>query len=181
MACFTESKLRSYSRNRRLKKEARDNVKGFKSLAEATIFLSHSHSDKELVEGLINWLSSRGVEVYVDWEDDRMPEKTNAETADRIKKQITKNNIFMMLATRNACNSRWVPWEVGIADEKKQRDQILVVPVEDDSGKFHGNEYLQLYRSLRPQSSSFTKFGVYEPGKSRRKMMTEEYLRRYGG
>lgn len=181
MTYFSESKLRSFEKSYRLKNEAQGNIKDREYLADVTIFISHSHRDKKLVKGFIKWLGSQGIRVYVDWEDDGMPEKTNARTANRIKRKIGKNSIFMMLATESACNSRWVPWEVGIADEKKERDQILVVPVEDDSGKFHGNEYLQLYKSIQPTSSSFKKFGIYNEGGRTRNMMTEEYLRKYKG
>ena len=34
-----------------------------------TIFLSHSHSDKELAKGLKNYLYSLGVDLYIDWPD----------------------------------------------------------------------------------------------------------------
>jgi hypothetical protein len=64
--------------------------------------------------------------------------------------------------------------------KKKHHDQISIIPVEDDSGTFHGNEYLQIYNSFQPESGLFNKFGIYEPGGRNRKMLTEDYLRRYG-
>jgi hypothetical protein len=71
------------------------------------------------VEGIVRLLGTQGIDVYVDWQDPTMPENTSAKTARQIKDNIDENNFFMMLATRSACNSRWVLWEVGIADEKK--------------------------------------------------------------
>jgi len=119
-----------------------------KSAAEVSVFLSHSHKDKELVEGFINYLAVWGrIKVYVDWQDSDMPSATNHETARKIKKKIGELDYFVILATENALKSKWVPWEIGIADAIKP-DKIAVFPVADASGKFSGNEYLQLYPRL---------------------------------
>jgi hypothetical protein len=114
-----------------------------------SIFLSHSHKDRPLVEGLIAILDKLGIQIYVDWNDSDMPRVTNRETAEKIKRQIHENTLFMILATPGALASRWVPWEVGIGDQVKGQESILLVPVADPSGNFHGNEYLQLYYNLR--------------------------------
>lgn len=77
-----------------------------------------------------------------------MPRVTNRETADRIKRQIEANDLFVVLATRNAIESKWVPWEVGIADQMKPEIRVSVIPVADPSGRYEGAEYLQLYRRI---------------------------------
>lgn len=179
MAFLTESELRGYSESYRLRSEARDYLKDYSYKADITVFLSHSHSDKSLVKGFMNLLASFGISVYVDWKDSSMPNNTNATTADKIKDKIGDYDLFMMLATKAACESRWVPWEVGVADEKKVRDQVIIIPVKDPSGDFHGNEYLQLYPHLEAETSSFSKFGVFDPGRKRKGVLTEDYLRQY--
>lgn len=128
-----------------------------KSSAEATIFLSHSHKDKDLVEGFINYLAnSIKIKVYVDWQDSDMPTITNRETARRIKNKINEMAYFLVLATKNAMNSKWVPWEIGVADQIKSNDRIAIIPVADPEGKFHGNEYLQLYSHIMPGTLQIT-------------------------
>lgn len=47
-----------------------------------------------------------------------------------------------MLCTGNAIQSRWVPWDVGIADTQKAFGKILIAPVADNQGRFNGSEYL---------------------------------------
>jgi hypothetical protein len=47
------------------------------SLAQLSIFLSHSHLDRELALGVINLLATRGISVYVDWSDTGMPKITD--------------------------------------------------------------------------------------------------------
>ncbi|MBE7474276.1 MAG: toll/interleukin-1 receptor domain-containing protein [Anaerolineales bacterium] len=133
-----------------------------KSVAKVSIFLSHSHRDREIVEGFITLLAnSSQITIYVDWQDGDMPRITNRDTAQRIKLKIGELNLFMILATKNAMNSKWVPWEIGVADSKKPLNRILVVPVADPSGHFYGNEYMQLYQRIEVSSSG--DLGVFEP------------------
>ena len=54
------------------------------SAAETTIFLSHSHKDRELIEPALAFLRSHGVSIYVDWQDGEMPDVISGETAKRI-------------------------------------------------------------------------------------------------
>lgn len=133
--------------------------------ADATVFLSHSHKDRCLVKGLINYLTDKGIKVYVDWNDGNMPRVTNKETAEIIKKQIKYNSFFWILATSNAMNSRWVPWETGIADQAKNDECIAVIPVSDSSGKYNGNEYMQLYRRIIISDEGG--LAIFKPNESR--------------
>jgi hypothetical protein len=113
-----------------------------------TGFLCHSHADAELAKGITKILNENGWSIYVDWEDTAMPDKPTRETANRIQKKIVELTWFLFLATQNSMTSRWCPWEIGYADGKKQLNRIIIIPTMDNSGAFHGNEYLQLYRSL---------------------------------
>jgi len=101
--------------------------------------------------------------VYVDWQDSDMPKATNRETAEKIKKQIAKNEFFLVLATNNALSSRWVPWEIGVADQvKANHDKMGIIPVVDDSGQFKGNEYLQLYKRITLDEIFKNRIKLYE-------------------
>jgi hypothetical protein len=74
-------------------------------MATTTIFLSHSHDDKEEVKKAVVFLRSIGVRLYIDWLDPSMPPFTNAETAEKIKKKIKECSKFILLATNNAIAS----------------------------------------------------------------------------
>ena len=120
-------------------------LKASKADASIGVFLSHSHLDRNLVERLNFTLARAGrVSLYVDWRDTTMPPVTNRETAKMIKGKIAELDCFLILATRNAMDSKWVPWEIGIADATKSIDDIAVIPIEDDNGNYGGNEYMQL-------------------------------------
>lgn len=175
MAYFTEQELTKYAAESRLESFA--NIKEARELAVVTIFLSHSHKDKMLVKGLIAYFNKLGVKIYVDWNDKEMPHVTNRETADRIKAKIHENKLFMVLATANAIDSKWVPWEVGIADQAKGAGQITVIPVADRSGNYPGAEYLQLYK--RVETTDKGGYGVFEPNATQGYVL-EHYLRAFG-
>jgi len=60
--------------------------------------------------------------------------------------------------------SRWVPWEIGIADSKKSLEKIAIIPVRDQNGNFYGNEYLQLYQTI--QISTDNSLAVFAPAQT---------------
>ena len=132
--------------------------------ASVSIFLCHSHKDRELAIGLKYLLASAGITLYVDWLDKEMPAVPDRRTAENIKQRIHSSVCFLLLATQNAMISRWVPWEVGVADDKKPIHNIVVIPVADPTGKFYGNEYLQLYTRLEVGADG--RMAVFEPGKT---------------
>ena len=164
MAYLTEDQLRNYAGNLKYAHTTVANVKSTGLLAQVTIFLSHSSKDRVLAQGLVLFLASLGISVYVDWNDSDMPRVTNRETAEKLKIKIRDNRLFMILATRNALESKWVPWETGIADQCKGEGAMLLVPVADPSGRFDGSEYLQLYRHV--ESAAAGGFGVFPPGQT---------------
>jgi hypothetical protein len=116
--------------------------------AKITVFLSHSHKDKRLVEGLIELLAEQDFYIYVDWNDSDMLRITSGETARKIKEKIKELQLFFFLVTENGLNSKWCPWELGVADSTKGYNNILIIPVADPYGRFKGNEYLQVYKHL---------------------------------
>lgn len=79
-------------------------------------FLSHSSKDEELVDGAIQILMNHGAVVYIDKIDPTMPPYTNAETAKKLKDRVKQSKKFVLLASENSKESKWVPWELGIAD-----------------------------------------------------------------
>ncbi|PKO78278.1 MAG: hypothetical protein CVU21_04210 [Betaproteobacteria bacterium HGW-Betaproteobacteria-15] len=121
---------------------------------QKTGFLCHSHKDRDLALGLQQWLKEQGMELYIDWLDSCMPEIPDGTTADRIRTVIKGADVFFFLATNDSMASRWCPWELGFADGVKRNEQISVIATHDASGKYYGNEYLQLYRRIDQATGS---------------------------
>lgn len=110
-------------------------------------FLSHSSKDEELVDGAIRVLEGHGAYVYVDKKDPSLPPYTNKETAAALKAKINQSKKFVLLASENSKESKWVPWELGLADGYKQLDNIALFPAVEASNQAQWTswEYLGLY------------------------------------
>lgn len=110
-------------------------------------FLSHSSKDKEIVMGATRILTLHGASVYTDKKDPDLPPYTSKETAAKLKNRINQSKKFVLLASENSKESKWVPWELGIADGYKNRNQIALFPAVDDPQKtaWTSWEYLGLY------------------------------------
>lgn len=119
------------------------------------IFLSHKHTDKELVFQFRKFLYSLKLDIYIDWLDEEMPVSTDSETALKLKQKIKDSRKFVLLATDEALNSKWCNWELGFGDAHKYFENIAILPVtNNDDGKWMGNEYLSTYPAITINNNS---------------------------
>jgi len=131
---------------------------------EVSLFISHSHHDKPLVNDVAEYLASFGVKVYLDWLDKDMPATTGRETAERLRAKIKSNEKFLLAASEHALDSVWVPWELGYADgiKSERTNMIATLPITAvDTEKWAGNEYVGLYPRIRVENDQDI---VCEPG-----------------
>jgi hypothetical protein len=128
-------------------KKRREFVSGQK--ARKTIFLSHSHLDKTIVNKIGLLFDNLDAELYVDWLDKTLPETTNKVTASAIKTKIQDCHHFLFLATYHGLRSKWCNWELGIADSLKSENKLAILPIQSKAGNWSGNEYLQLYPEMK--------------------------------
>ncbi|QEC80518.1 TIR domain-containing protein [Mucilaginibacter ginsenosidivorax] len=135
-----------------------------KSLSATSIFLSHSHRNRPIVEQAKVFFENIGLKIYVDWADETMPEKTNGATAAKIKTKIYDNDKFILLATNEAVISKWCNWEVGIGDTYKlTKDKICILPLAENSKDWEGNEYLQIYPRVEHGDYSIDYYKIVYP------------------
>lgn len=150
MAIITREKLASYASSKvggGLSGKVNEIRTYTKMDSTTSIFLSHSHKDKNIVEQAKIFFETLGIKIYVDWADETMPESPNATTAQNIKTQIISgNDKFVLLATNNAVASKWCNWEVGIADSHKLvKRKLALFPIAENNNTWNGNEYLKIY------------------------------------
>ena len=100
------------------------------SVQRKTAFFCHSHHDRKMVEGFLAYFKENGVTLYVDWQDQDMPETPDQETAKRIQYKIRQCDFFFFLATQNSKDSKWCPWEIGYADSCGK--DVRIIPTSDD-------------------------------------------------
>ncbi|MFC4477315.1 toll/interleukin-1 receptor domain-containing protein [Flavobacterium chungangensis] len=169
-----ESNARSKAGFRGLRGIVSENRAYTKSASVTSIFLSHSHHDKAIVEQAKIFFENLGISIYVDWADQTMPERTNGITAQKIKNQIISiNDKFVLLATNNAVASKWCNWEVGIADPfKLPNKKMAILPLAENNGTWNGNEYLQIYPRIEKSSIYSNSYNVIYPDGSIESILT---------
>jgi hypothetical protein len=136
------------------------------------VFISHSSKDKLLVDSVREILYNHGADSYVDREDSEMPEKVSSQTAKRLQEKMLICDKFVMIASNNALKSRWVPWELGFADNSTGTSNVGIFLVEEDIDEnnehtgewWEKNEYVRLYKIIyRREGPSETSWLVGYP------------------
>jgi hypothetical protein len=146
---ITASELRRLTEDKS-QSEKKILLKAFAQSDSSSTFLSHASKDKDLVLGAIEILKNHGSKVYIDEVDPEMPPYTTEKTAALIKQRISQTKRFVLLTSENSKDSRWVPWELGIADGAKGLDKIAIFPASDSmyDDDWVSWEYLGLYRRV---------------------------------
>lgn len=133
-------------------------------------FLSHSSKDVDLLPGVILLLEEHGAKVYIDKKDDALPPYTSRETAKILRGRIDQSRKFILLVTKNSKDSRWMPWELGIADGYKRSPNVAILPSPElaSENSWAEQEYLGVYdRVARGRLEGFSSevFMVYNQEK----------------
>jgi hypothetical protein len=158
MSIINESRIKDFRYSARSRfinlNESLREYKSESKYNKVTVFLSHKHDEREILDGAISFLKNQGVEIYVDWMDDGMPKHTNGYTAARLKEKIKENKKFILLATEGAICSRWCNWELGLGDAEKYKDHIAILPMSKENVAYAGSEYLQIYPFIEYEDGS---------------------------
>ncbi|WP_108223420.1 toll/interleukin-1 receptor domain-containing protein [Cereibacter johrii] len=144
---FTRSEYVGFAQGLSLQERTNVRKRAETRSPDRAIFLSHSSKDEDILPGVIRILELHGATVYIDKKDPGLPPYTNKETAASLRLRIRQARKFILLASENSKDSRWVPWELGIADGYKSFDNIAVLPVLEDTRQdsWTSWEYLGLY------------------------------------
>lgn len=152
MSLFTKRDLQN--KTNVLKKSANtiltENYNDFSQSKTYDIFLSHSYLDSQEIASLKTIIEEDfGYSVYVDWIEDNQLDRTSVtkETAAILKDRMKNCKCLLVATSRNASNSKWMPWELGYFDGLKQRVAILPI-LDTTSNQYNGQEYLGLYPYL---------------------------------
>lgn len=130
--------------------------------ARTSVFLSHKHDeDPDLIENVKALFLKLGAGLYIDWQDETMPQVTNAQTAQRLKDAISGLRKFVMLATPASINSIWIPWEIGLADQLKGLANMAMLPILNSNETWKKREYCLLYDRIVEVDGTWC---IMEPG-----------------
>ncbi len=109
------------------------------------IFLSYSLPDQYYAKLVFQKLKESGFTVYADFLDKKLSRSNiTKHTAEVLAATISKCKSLIYIHSRGAKNSKWCPWEVGLASGLKNfRCGILPLTEEFDS-EYERQEYLTL-------------------------------------
>lgn len=94
------------------------------------VFLSHSSKDVDLLLKIKTMLNVDGMNVYIDWVNDRSElrrELTNQDTAGVIIERIKASKAMMYVLTESSTTSQWTPWELGYAHALNKKICVLAL------------------------------------------------------
>lgn len=110
-------------------------------------FLSHSSKDDEVIPVVVAILENHGATVYVDKKDPTLGALNPKEIASSLRDKIASTKKFITFASSNVKESKWVPWEIGLADGYKRPPNVAIFPAPDKSHdhKWTEQEYFGIY------------------------------------
>lgn len=159
MAYYSDSFFRSYRHSipeytvKAMITEARENYEW----SNFDIFLSYNIKDKDVIEGIYMYLTKLGKSVYLDFivDPQLVRENASASTAKIIRNRLRHSQQLIYAMSCSSAESKWMPWELGVADGEGCVCNIL--PVSSTYYKdFVRKEYLQLYPILEQFSDFYT-------------------------
>lgn len=74
-----------------------------------------------------------------------MQHPTDAETAKRLKDRIKRAKKLIYVVTNDSLKSVWCSWELGFADCDKGVEDVALLAIKPNNGRWKHNEYLQQY------------------------------------
>ena len=117
------------------------------------LFLSHSYRDKDKLIELKNTLNALGLNVYMDWVNDKdelIRTLTSKDTAIVITERIKASKAILYVHTNSSMNSKWTPWELGFAYAIGKPVLVYKVEASNDDP-----EYLQLFELVVFEDKKF--------------------------
>jgi TIR domain len=124
--------------------------KASRSKATKDTFLTRSSKDKEFLPAIIEILTNHGASVYIDKEDERLPEQTSPESAAILRDTIATCRKFVVFVTPQSKASKWIPWELGLGDGIRKVENVTLFPSADAVAEmtWAEQEYLGLYQRI---------------------------------
>ena len=124
--------------------------------------------------------NNAGYSAHVDWIVDKNLDRNNVspKTASIIKSRISHCKGLSYIATRNIVNSKWCPWELGLADGMIN-GKSCILQVMEYSATFKVLEYLGLYPYIeyeKIKGASTYEFWVVDQGDSSKYASLKSWL-----
>lgn len=116
------------------------------------VFISHSHRDRERAHALFGQLAAWGISAYVDIEDMPLSALPDPDLAESLVEKLRKCRLLVFAFSEEAADSRWMPWELGLAHGVIGRAVLWPFTTGALQAKAT-QEYLHLYEALSPDTA----------------------------
>lgn len=130
-----------------------------KSFRDKNLFLSHSLNDLGPARAAVNLLERHGASVYLDVEDASLKSSSPSDIASRLRNAIRSCRRLVVIVTENTQASRWIPWEMGIADVEFGESRVALLPTKEYSFSAEDwaeQAYFNLYARIEPANTDRT-------------------------
>ncbi|MFC1536772.1 toll-Interleukin receptor [Pseudomonadota bacterium] len=178
MALFTESSIRQRAQDEMrmtgyVKKADQlivESSAAYVASKTYDIFLSHNIRDAELILGMKGTFEDLGYSVYVDWIEDPQLDrgKVTHATAEKLRQRMNSSKSLFYVTTANTTTSKWMPWECGYFDGKKEKTAIVPIQKTGTGNSYSGQEFLGLYPYIvkQPNTKGVERLWVHKNGPS---------------
>lgn len=116
-----------------------------RSFLEKKVFLSYRRKDRLYVDNVVRFLKQIGMSVYIDYLDETLEDLTNEKVATSLRERINACSKFILLATPDSGNSKWMPWELGLGDRIVNYKNVTILPLTDNPNVWSDQEYGKIY------------------------------------
>lgn len=123
------------------------------SVYDTKVFLSYRRKDRKYVESIVKLLKQIGVSVYIDYLDETLEDKTSEAVAAILRNRINSCKKFILLATPDSGNSKWMPWELGLGDRIVNYPNVAILPLTESSTTWSDQEYGKIYGHIEASYS----------------------------
>lgn len=115
----------------------------------ACVFISHQKKDKEIAKKIADYIDKSGVDIYFDEYDRSINRDDPNSVVNAIKTGIRRSSHMLCILSKNALDSKWMPWEIGYGYDRLHVAGITVKEIAKDVLP----EYLQVVPVIRGTKS----------------------------
>lgn len=127
----------------------------FSKTSHKTVFISYRRKDKKYVVPIVKFLKRIGANVYIDYLDDSLPNPPDNSTASILRRRIKASDKFILMATPNSKESKWMPWELGLGDGFDGYENTIILPLLESRNYWEEREYYRVYGHVNKTENRF--------------------------
>jgi|JI10StandDraft_1071094.scaffolds.fasta_scaffold198626_2 hypothetical protein len=130
--------------------EARFEKSASAATAPKDVFVAHATLDSQHLRGIARILVGHFASYYIDKLDSLLPLLTSTKTAEMLADRIATSRRLVVVVAKHSAQSRWVPWELGLAHGILGAKCAATLPIAtlSEEQPWARQEYLGLYPQI---------------------------------